>query len=592
MTAVKRIGEWVRRDPGLALLVISVLAVIAVYAPTLHFGLVNYDDPWLVRDNWILRDASWSSLETVFFDLHSPRRFVLSPEYLPVRDLSIMLDFAIWGDHYEGFHLTNLVVYLVSIVTWFSALSAFGVDRKLAGVAVLVWALHPSHAESVAWITERKGLLAVMFAGIAAFAYARYRAGRSAGWLAGWLALAAAMAVCAVWSKATGAFAIAALAGLELVLPAARVSWRRSLVGLGVIGVVAAAAFVPVVVLAADASVVGAAQNPPAGRLAMVLGVHGFDLRASALAVANAVSYPLSSQGPSALDLILGGFGLAALVAVLALRRGPRELRAGAVVWLAGWLPASHLILPLKMIFVADRYLLFPTLGFALIVAVGISRVPRPAIRNALLAAIVLASAFRTLSAQANWRDAQTLWAAAVASNPADGEAWGMYAEAVAERGGDAEAVVAEGLRHTSSPRLVHRQALLVLPRDRPRAIALLRDAARGGEAIAMSNLALLLQQDGAIDEAVMWARSAAASRPTAHAYRTLGKVELAAGHADAALPAFEHALAVEPTCANHFNVALALVALDRPGAISHLDRCVNDPQVGGRARELRGRAR
>ena len=585
-----------RRDPGVALLLLALALTITIYAPTLGRGLVNYDDPWLFQENWILQHPSWSSLHTILFDLSSPRRFVLTPEYLPVRDLSVMLDFLVWSDWYPGFHLTTLVIYLLSIAVWFAALDGFGIDRKIAGLCVLLWAVHPSHAESVAWLSERKGVLAMMFAGLCALAFARFRAGRSARWLV----LAVLAAVCAVWSKAPGAFAVAALVGIEVALPARRVSWRRSLTGLGAIGFVAGLAFVPVMMLASQASVVGLDVHAPAGRLELVLGVHGFYLRSSAMAIRNAVSYPISTSGPSALELVLGGVGLVALTALAIVpRRGawspPPEARAGAIIWLFGWLPIGHAILPLQMVLVADRYLLFPTLGLMLLLAAGLARIPGTVARRALIGTIVIAAMFRTLDAQSSWSEPATLWERAVTSNPEDGSAWAMYVETLvteARDGGDPapiQAVVEEGLRHTRSPRLLHRQALLVLPQDRPRGVALMREAAEGGEPIAMSNLALLLLEDRQAGEALRWARAGASARPNAHAQRTLGKVALAAGQPAEALDAFEHAYELEPaSCANRLNLGLALVALHRTGEVAaYVERCADDPKLGPRARSL-----
>lgn len=591
---ISNVVARLRRDPGLGLLVLACCLVTAIYAPTLGRGLVNYDDPWLFGDNWIVQHASWSSLHTIFFDLDSPRRFVLTPEYLPVRDLSVMLDFLVWSDWYPGFHLTNLVLYLGSIVLWFAALDAFGVDRKVCGLCVLLWALHPSHAESVAWLSERKGLLAMLFAGACALGFARFRAGRSVGWLV----LAVGAAVCAVWSKAPGAFAIAALAGLEVALPAHRTSWRRSLVGLGAIAVISGLAFVPVMILASKASVVGTGLRAPAGRLAMVLGVHGFYLRSGMMALRNAVSYRIATAGPGVVDLVLGAAGLVALGALaLVPRRGwwspPVEMRAGAAIWLVGWLPISHAILPLQMVLVADRYLLFPSLGLALVAAAGLVRIPRPTARRLLIGTIVVAASLRTLDAQSSWRDPATLWERAVTSNPENGAAWAMYVEALAadaREDGDRErvkAVVAEGLRYGRSPRLVHREALLVLAEDRARGVALMRESAEGGEAIAMSNLALLLLEDHQLDEALRWARAAAASRPNAHALRTVGKVALAAQHLDEALAAFEHAYLLEPgSCANRINLGLVLLALHRPAEVApYVEVCTGDLKLGARAR-------
>jgi hypothetical protein len=539
-----------------------------------------------------VQHPSWSSLHTIFFDLDSPRRFTLAPEYLPVRDLSIMLDYAIWGTTYQGFHVTNLLLYLASIALFYTLLVEFGVDKTIAGIAALVFAVHPSHAESVAWITERKGLLGIAFALACGTAYARFRSGAGVRWLA----LAMVTAICAVWSKAPAAFAVGALAGLELVLPARRVSWRRSLAGLAAVGTVAALAFVPVVMLATSSSVVGSSGH--AGRLEMVLGVHGFYLRLATMTVANALSYPIATHGPSGIDIALGVIGLVAIIATAALRRVPAELRAGAMLWLFGWLPASHLVLPLQMIVVADRYALIPTLGIALAVAVGCARISHVRLRAAVVAVIALAGALRTLDAQSNWASTEALWTRTVASNPDDGDAWSFYAEALDEAGDPALAatVVDEGLAHVDSRRLLLRKALLLVNSGhRAEAMPLFLRAAQAGEPKAMANLALLeladAEKPGAspslLADALDWARRGAAAAPTsAHAHRTHGKVALAAQHPDEALAAFTSAYELEPqNLGNRFNLALALLALHRPGeAIPHLEACAADPELAARA--------
>src|SRR3954471_20711468 len=174
----------IRADPGRALVLLALLAAIGLYAPTLAYGLVNYDDTVLIQNNWIVQAPGWSSLHTIFFDLDVAHRLAGAPEYLPIRDVSVMLDFAIWGDTYGGFHLTNLVLYLGAIIVWFRVLTAFGVDRTVAGLALLIWAVHPVHAESVAWLSERKGLLGALFSGASALGFARFRAARPWRWLA------------------------------------------------------------------------------------------------------------------------------------------------------------------------------------------------------------------------------------------------------------------------------------------------------------------------------------------------------------------------------------------------------------------------
>ena len=582
-SAMRTLIERGRRDPGGALVVLALIAVAVIYAPVLGRGLVGYDDPWLVRDNYLVREPSWASLHALLFDLSPTARLVLGVEYLPVRDLSVMADFALWGIWWGGHHLTNLVAYEASIALWFGALVAFGVDRRVAGLAVLLWALHPSHAESVAWLAERKGVLGAMFAGACALGYAKFRAGASARYLA----LAIACGVLAVWSKATAAFALGSLAGLELVLPAARVSWRRSLAGLAAIGAAALAAYVPVVVLALRWSVVGATGS----RGALVVGVHGFYVRLAAIAMRNAIAYPVPL---APVDLALGALGFAALIAAFAIRRTPPTVRAGAVLWTFGWLPASHLILPLQQIVVADRLLLVPTLGIALAAAAGIAAIRTSRLRVALAAVVVIAAGLRTIDAQSAWRSTVELRARAVESSPDDATAWALYVEALDEAGQHERArdMLAAGLARSQAPRLLLHQAL-VLDEDghHAEAMAVMQRAADAGEPRAMTDLAKWLLDAGKPGDALAYARHAVAILPAyAAGQRKRGKVALAAGHPDEALDAFERAYQLEHSDINALNLGLALVTLHRSGdARRYLEPLLVDPGLAARARALLG---
>jgi tetratricopeptide (TPR) repeat protein len=581
-----------RNDPGLVLLFVALALALAVYAPTLGRGLVNYDDPWLVGDNFVLRRGSWSTLHTIFFDTRSTTRFLLGAEYLPIRDISVLADFAIWGDWYPGHHLTNLFLYLAAIAIWFAVLDGWGIDRKLVGLAILLWALHPTHAESVAWLSERKGLLGALFAGVAGLGYVRFRAGRRVAWLA----VAVLATVLAVWSKALSAFAIASFLGLELALPARRTSWKRSLVGLGALAVVGGAAFLPVLATAKQLSVVASASQAPAGWLASVLGGHGFYVEQAVLAFPNAVSYPIRTHGPSAVQIVLGAVTLLAALALVAIPargrwRPPPAIRGGAWIWLFVWFPASRAVLPLKSILFADRYALLSTLGAALIAAALLSMIAAGRARTALIATLVVASTLRTLDAQSNWRSSVTLWQRATVSNPADGDAWASYSEALESAGQDELAIdmVARGLRRSRSPRLLLRKALLVLAHgQRDQAISTMQQAAEAGEPRAMSNLSLLLLEEKRADEALAWGRRAAATAPMyGKAYRNLGVAALAVKRPQEAYEAFTRAYDLAPfDRTNRYNLALSLIELRRHDeARAHLEACVDDAAIGAKAR-------
>jgi hypothetical protein len=260
------------------------------------------------------------------------------------------------------------------------------------------------------------------------------------------------------------------------------------------------------------------------------------------MAMPNAISYPIATDGPSPLDIGLGAVALVA-IAVAVLRAPWPELGAGAWLWLFGWLPASDAVFRVQKVVVADRYALVPTLGLALAAAAVMMRIASARARTALVAAIVVTAGIRTLDAQASWASSRELWARAVESNPRDGTAWSLYAEALDEAGDPqlALAVTEQGLETAPSPRLVLRKALLLRELGhRGEALALFRRAAEAGEAIAMSDLALLELDDGITGDALAWARRGSAAAPgSAHAWRTHGKVALAAGAPDEALGAF-----------------------------------------------------
>jgi hypothetical protein len=586
-----------RRDPGLALALLALVLAAALYAPTLHRGLLDYDDTWLVRDNWIVHNVSQSSLHAIALDTSKETRAVLGAEYLPVRDVSVMLDFALWGRWWPGFHITNLALYLAAIALWFAAMVAFGLDRRLAGVAILIWALHPTHAESVSWLSERKGLLAIALSGACTLGYARFRSGAGARWLV----LATLSAVATVWSKAPAAFALVALAALELALAERRVSWRRSLVGLGVIAAAGAAAFVPVVIVAMNMAVVGGDDKAPAGWLAMATGMFGFYLRLAALALPNAPSYPIHTQGPSALDLVLGVAGFVVVLGAAVVPRFGRwrpqpAVRAGSAMWLCGWFPVSRLAFPLRHVLVADRYLLFATLGAAIVVACGTLALPNRRGAVALIATLAVAAGLRTFDAQHVWRSNVALWERAIESNPADGEAWSRYSEQLDQAGEAGEAMVAveEGLTHSRHPRLLLRAGLLAYGRgDRDGARSLLREAAEGDDPYAMIDLALVLADDHELDDAVAWARRAVATGAVhAELYAALAQVALRAGRVDEAIGAARTAYEIAPGDRdNRLVLARALIAAHRDAeARPHLVACLIDPRLARTALQLLGR--
>ena len=135
------------------------LVGFALYLRTVGYDFVLLDDPWLVRDNVLLHDLSFESLWRAFGDFSWEQRYRLGAEYLPIRDLSVMLDYALYGDWVGGQHLTQVLLYAGTCAVLATLALALFQNRALAWLTGVLFTTHPAHVEVVAWLSERKGVL-------------------------------------------------------------------------------------------------------------------------------------------------------------------------------------------------------------------------------------------------------------------------------------------------------------------------------------------------------------------------------------------------------------------------------------------------
>jgi len=166
-----------RKDPVLAALAALALVLFAAwaYAPVLQAQFINFDDTDYVTANEQVR-AGLSAAGTLwaFTATHASN-------WHPLTWLSHMLDVQLFGLDAAAHHRTNLVLHLANTVLLLLAL------RRLTGrfwpsLAVAgLFALHPLHVESVAWVAERKDVLSSFFFFLALYLYAGYGRTPSAG---------------------------------------------------------------------------------------------------------------------------------------------------------------------------------------------------------------------------------------------------------------------------------------------------------------------------------------------------------------------------------------------------------------------------
>ena len=367
---------------------------------------------------------------------------------------------------------------------------------------------------------ERKGVLAGLLFLACGHAWVRYRDGRSRAWL-----VAAAIAgVAATWSKAPAMFGPLVLAAWDLLQ--LRASPRRW-IAIAVVGLAAALAAVPVVVLAQEAHVIGEAEEggDREGRVATALGAQGHYVASMVLARPYAMSYPINSDGPEPIDLALGALAVVGSLGGLAwwarrqrARGEPvRGLGMALLAWAWVWyLPIGHLIVPLHII-VADRFAYLWSLAACVAVAWLVLRLA-PRWQLAAAGALVVVLAVTTIRAEGAWNTSVDVFGNGCASNPNDIVACAGHAGALDGEGRRKEALAsvdASLARHPDDPYLLMKRAWIYeRASDRDAALRDAAHAAKAGVGSAMSYYAQVLMRAGRPAEAIPWAERAVARHP------------------------------------------------------------------------------
>ena len=152
--------NWLHIDSKKQKLIVYVLltfAALAVFGQVHQFDFINIDDDVYVTDNPHIQPGI--SLDAI--------RWAFTTTYAefwhPLTWLSLMMDYQLYGLSPGGYHITNLILHILSTLLLFWLFNRMtGEIWKSAFVATL-FAIHPLHVESVAWIGERKDVLSAFF---------------------------------------------------------------------------------------------------------------------------------------------------------------------------------------------------------------------------------------------------------------------------------------------------------------------------------------------------------------------------------------------------------------------------------------------
>lgn len=164
-------GDGFRKSllPAAILLVLSVL-VLAVFLRTGSHPFLSMDDEnYLHRNPRIQRGLTWDGAAWAF-------RSDMDAGWIPLTWLSRMADVSLFGMDAGRHHLVNVLFHLLNTLLLFLVLRGMTGKAWESGTVAALFAVHPLHVESVAWVIERKDVLAGFFWMLALGAYARYAA--------------------------------------------------------------------------------------------------------------------------------------------------------------------------------------------------------------------------------------------------------------------------------------------------------------------------------------------------------------------------------------------------------------------------------
>ena len=412
-------GQGAERGRRVDLLLCAALATLtaAVYAPVRHHAFLRYDDPVYVTDNpHVVAGLTREGIVWAFTGVHGAT-------WHPLTSLSHQLDVYLFGLDAGAHLLVNLLLHALN------TLLLFGVLRRLTGTrwrsawVAGLFALHPLHVESVAWVSERKDVLCGLFWMLTLWAYAGY-ARRPSG---GRYALVVAGGTAALLCKPMAVTLPLALLLLDVwplrrfprpPHPARVVAWRLVLEKLPLLVLAGAVSVITVVAQRVGDAVVPLAAAGLAERLALALFAYGAYLQKLFWPVNLAVFYPYAP--PSAAQIIGAALVIACISAFAWRHRAQRPYLIVGWLWYLGTLVPVIGLVRIGDHLIADRYTYLPAIGIAVMLAWGV-----PDLvgrwrwgRYACVALAVLALAgcgLRTGVQVRVWRDSLTLFQHAIA---------------------------------------------------------------------------------------------------------------------------------------------------------------------------------
>jgi Flp pilus assembly protein TadD len=156
------------RRHGAFVFILLALVTLAVFSQVWSHDFVTYHDPDYVTANPVVRAGVTPAGAAWAFTTYRIGK------WFPLSWLSHMLDFGLFGMRSGLHHLMNLLLHICSTLLLFALLQRMTGDRWRSAVVAWLFALHPLHVESVAWVAQRKDVLSALFWFLTMWAYLSY----------------------------------------------------------------------------------------------------------------------------------------------------------------------------------------------------------------------------------------------------------------------------------------------------------------------------------------------------------------------------------------------------------------------------------
>jgi Flp pilus assembly protein TadD len=533
-----------------------IAAVIISYHPVWLAGFV-WDDDKYVTNNPLL--SAPDGLKRIWFSMDAPS------QYFPLAYTALRFEHSLWGFNAPDYHWVNILLHATNALLVWQLLKRLEVPG--AWLAAAIFALHPVQVESVAWISELKGVLSLLFMLLATLAWVKFiHEQPERMWR--WYALALIFYALALFSKTTACTLPAALL-LILWLKNKRIDWNRL------------AQIVPFVVIGLGMGLVAMwwerfHQGTHGKQFSLglpqriLIASHAFWFYIGKLLwpADLTFSYPrwtVNPTNPQAYGWLVAGIGLCAAIAFLRRFVG-RGIEVATLFFALTLSPLLGFIMlyTFRYSFVADHYQYVACIGLIALAAAGITAAfgslgkRGEFLEPVCCGALLFTLAFLTWRQCTTYANFETLMRATLQRNPSSSMAHNNLGNLLLRKGQTDEAIV-----H-------YQKSLSIEPND----------------AEPHSNLGAALLQTRRTNEGIVEFRRAVELAPNqAGCWFNLGSILLQNGQADQAATNLQRAVELNPKLASaQYRLALALLQKGRlEEAITHLQAAVRiDPNYAG----------